>query len=552
MLTGQSSLAPKLLVGGSVYQYLDIWISNSTLADSDNFSNANISFKVAKTWVEGNNINVSTIRLNRYHNGIWNPIPTISTGQDEANYLFVAQTPGFSPFAITGEHNPNTPRNETSYSIFKSVIGIDESGDCILNAPRDVLQYRIMVKNEGKRNLTNVSVTDPLINLTGPIGNGTEERILQPGETWAYTGNYSVTANDVNNGTIINNASVRCNQLDEIYSNVSTPVTKTKELQIYKSVTGIDEAGDRIINKAGDIIQYLVAVKNIGDVNLTNVTVADPMVNLTKSKGDQNNPGVLNPGETWVYIGNYTVTESDISTNGNGSGLIKNTATVSCSELSSRNSTLVLPITEPIPPTPDKTRGLIADFTANPESGSVPLTVQFTDKSQNATTWSWDFNGDGVADSSAQNPPAYTYTTVGTYTANLTVSNVNGSASKLATITVQQASTGSNNGGSGGSSGGSSSGGSGGSSGGSSSGGSGSSSNGSVGSHNTVNNTSSIQVPSKVVPQNEKGAKAGTGNNSQVNNDDGTVKIVSFLIGLLVILLASALILKKIGPKQEK
>jgi PKD repeat protein len=178
--------------------------------------------------------------------------------------------------------------------------------------------------------------------------------------------------------------------------------------------------------------------------------------------------------------------------------------------------------------------------------------VQFTDKSQNATTWSWDFNGDGVADSSAQNPPAYTYTTAGNYTANLTVSNANGSDSKLATIAVQQASTGSNNGGNGGSSGGSSSGGSGGSSGGSSSGGSGSSSNGSVGSHNTVNNTSSIQVPSKIVPQNEKGAKAGTGNNSQVNNDDGTVKIVSFLIGLLVILLASALILKKIGPKQEK
>ena len=70
-----------------------------------------------------------------------------------------------------------------------------------------------------------------------------KNRILQPGEIWEYTGNYSVTANDINNGTIINNASVKCDQLDEIYSNVSTPVTKTKELQIYKSVTGIDEAG---------------------------------------------------------------------------------------------------------------------------------------------------------------------------------------------------------------------------------------------------------------------------------------------------------------------
>lgn len=539
------------LPSGIVYEYFDIWINNAGSNVSENFSNATISFKVSKEWRKNLRINPSTITLNRYHNGVWSPLPTTLIGQDADYMYFTAQTPGFSPFAITGNLTGNKiDVNNVSYSIFKSVIGVDETGDCILNAPRDVLQYRIVVKNEGNVSLTNVSVNDSLVNLTGPIGNGTEERILQPGEIWEYTGNYSITTADITNGTVINNASAKCDQLDEIKSNVSTPVTKAKDLQIYKSVTGIDESGDRMVNKIGDIIQYLVAVKNTGDVNLTNVTVADPLANLTKSSGDQKNPEILNPGETWMYIGNYTVTASDISTNGNGSGLITNTATVSCSELSSRNSTYMLPIVPPIWHEPPIFP--VANFSTNVTDGYAPLSVQFTDKSQNATSWSWDFNSDKIADSSAQNPPAYTYTTAGNYTANLTVSNANGSASKLATISVQQTSTSSNNGGSGGNSGGSSSGGSGGSSGGSSSGGSGNNSSGNGGSHKTVNNTTSTQVPSKVVPQNEKGAKAGTGNNSRANNDDGTVKIASFLIGLLVILLAGALILKKIGPKQEK
>ncbi|WP_413894551.1 hypothetical protein, partial [Candidatus Skiveiella danica] len=38
----------------------------------------------------------------------------------------------------------------------------------------------------------------------------------------------------------------------------------------------------------------------------------------------------------------------------------------------------------------------VANFTANPTSGNLPLTVQFTDTSTNApTSWFWEF-GDGV------------------------------------------------------------------------------------------------------------------------------------------------------------
>jgi len=66
---------------------------------------------------------------------------------------------------------------------------------------------------------------------------------------------------------------------------------------------------------------------------------------------------------------------------------------------------------------------LIAGFTADPTSGPVPLTVQFSDLSSGApVSWLWTF-GDGGT-SSEQNP-SYTYSYPGSYTVSLTAINRN-------------------------------------------------------------------------------------------------------------------------------
>jgi len=63
-------------------------------------------------------------------------------------------------------------------------------------------------------------------------------------------------------------------------------------------------------------------------------------------------------------------------------------------------------------------------FTANKTIGRTPLAIQFSDSSSgNVTVWNWSF-GDGSY-SSLQNPKK-TYTTIGNFTVNLTVWNVNG------------------------------------------------------------------------------------------------------------------------------
>jgi PKD repeat protein len=80
--------------------------------------------------------------------------------------------------------------------------------------------------------------------------------------------------------------------------------------------------------------------------------------------------------------------------------------------------------------------GLRASFLADVTTGTSPLTVQFTDQSYSSapggiTAWAWDFNNDGVVDSTQQNP-LHTFTTCGVYDVVLAVGDgVNPSTSLL-------------------------------------------------------------------------------------------------------------------------
>ena len=84
----------------------------------------------------------------------------------------------------------------------------------------------------------------------------------------------------------------------------------------------------------------------------------------------------------------------------------------------------------------------VADFSADITSGQAPLAVQFTDASTNATSWSWDFNGDGTEDSQEQNP-GFEYTNAGVYSVSLTVTNSYGehTTTKSDFITVNDVNT---------------------------------------------------------------------------------------------------------------
>jgi parallel beta-helix repeat protein len=70
----------------------------------------------------------------------------------------------------------------------------------------------------------------------------------------------------------------------------------------------------------------------------------------------------------------------------------------------------------------------VAEFTAAPLAGTAPLSVQFTDQSTGASSWSWNL-GDGST--SAGRNPLHTYFAGGAFTVTLTVSNSAGQATRV-------------------------------------------------------------------------------------------------------------------------
>jgi PGF-pre-PGF domain-containing protein len=86
-----------------VYKNLNIWVGNLGWANPENIANATVDFKIEKLWVIRNNINESSIRMNRYEDGKWNILVTSLIGQDTQYLYFKSEIPGFSNFVVTGK-----------------------------------------------------------------------------------------------------------------------------------------------------------------------------------------------------------------------------------------------------------------------------------------------------------------------------------------------------------------------------------------------------------------------------------------------------------------
>jgi len=129
--------------------------------------------------------------------------------------------------------------------------------------------------------------------------------------------------------------------------------------------------------------------------------------------GDGNTSSDQNPSHTYEAIGNYTVSLTASNVAGG------DTATV---------PSYIFAFSP-----------VVANFEGTPVSGIQPLTVSFTDLSTGAISgWYWVFGDIGVANTSTLRNPAHTYSNVGNYSVNLTVSNAYNSSYLLRTdyITV--------------------------------------------------------------------------------------------------------------------
>ena len=197
---------------------------------------------------------------------------------------------------------------------------LDLGGDGVASVG-DTITYAFSVKNTGNVDLTNVTVADT---VGGVIVSGGPLASLAVGATdsTTFTGTYALTQADINAGTFTNTA-----EATGYYG--ETPVTDpdddTQTLTAAPAIelvkTGqLDLGGDGVAS-VGDTITYAFSVKNTGNVDLTNVTVADTVGGVIVSGGPLASLAVGATDST-TFTGTYALTQVDIN-----AGTFTNTAT---------------------------------------------------------------------------------------------------------------------------------------------------------------------------------------------------------------------------------
>ncbi len=122
--------------------------------------------------------------------------------------------------------------------------------------------------------------------------------------------------------------------------------------------------------------------------------------------GDTGTDTVQNPSHTYNAVGTYTVTLTATGPGGSDG----------------ETKTDYITVTEPVP---------VLDFTASPTSGAYPLEVSFTSLSTgDITRYCWEFGDNESASGRDLGVISHIYTTAGTYTVTLTVTEPAGSYDK--------------------------------------------------------------------------------------------------------------------------
>lgn len=184
----------------------------------------------------------------------------------------------------------------------------------------DMIHYQINVTNKVNCSLTNVTLTDPVVIFMGPEESISEDGILEPNETWTYTGSYIVSQHGTNNngngsGIIENTATADCDQFDPISSTATVPITVLSALSTNETTANVGLRGNYNVRKPGDFLTYEAVVTSTGKTKLASPIIAgSPITIFTK---DGKVPfEVLSPGNSWTPGGKYNATLDNMSNNG--------------------------------------------------------------------------------------------------------------------------------------------------------------------------------------------------------------------------------------------
>jgi uncharacterized repeat protein (TIGR01451 family) len=196
-----------------------------------------------------------------------------------------------------------------------------------VNAVGQTIRYTIRIANSGNTRLNNLAVNDFLVQTgsrdlsCSPIVVGGTLDVLA---ATTCTGTYVMTQSDINAGApIVNTVTVQFTEAALQSASATTTITQSAAFTIAKT------ADKSNVDGAGQVIAYSVTIQNVGNVDLLNFQLSDPLVD-----GSSNNIRCTPVSEgasltvavkTTVCTGSYTVKQSDINAGQN----ILNVATAS-------------------------------------------------------------------------------------------------------------------------------------------------------------------------------------------------------------------------------
>ncbi|MEE4297401.1 MAG: isopeptide-forming domain-containing fimbrial protein [Wenzhouxiangella sp.] len=171
--------------------------------------------------------------------------------------------------------------------------------------PGSVLVYAVSVANTGNATLTNVTIIDNLITPTG----GTAPCLsLASGGICTLIGEYVVTQQDIDNGSIVNTATGDSDQTAPDQDQVVVQIPQNPGIGLLKTGSLNDGSGNDLAD-ANETVDYTIVATNTGNVTLIDVVIEDDMIELACEPAL---PAELSPQEQVRCTGSYLVQSSDL------------------------------------------------------------------------------------------------------------------------------------------------------------------------------------------------------------------------------------------------
>jgi uncharacterized repeat protein (TIGR01451 family) len=278
------------------------------------------------------------IEVVTYQSGDTNGDGKLDTGETwvfAANYTVTAEddSPLVNTATVSGTDALSwsvQSEDTAGVDILRPVIAMDKTADPAQAHEGDTITYTYTITNPGNTPLSDISVTDDMIEeVTYQSGDGDEDEVLDPDETWVFAANYTITAEDP---TPLVNIAAAAGTYAPSQSIIAWDAAS---VDILRPAIAIDKTAELVWDEETfySAISYTYTVTNPGNTPLSDISVTDDMIEgVTYQSGDTNGDSKLDTDETWLFTATYYLTgeEPDPLTNNataSGTGPLGHTVT---------------------------------------------------------------------------------------------------------------------------------------------------------------------------------------------------------------------------------